>query len=207
MARSKPNTPSEVLGGQVDAARLQFERLQSKLEDAREQSRLAKRRRKEAKQAARRARKAVKRAKAELAEAEGILRQAEAKLAIATKRPARERAKTSRGSKVLRAQSKPGQAVRPTGAKRRTAVPGQQKTTAIRSAKPAATRSKLAQPPRSEAATNKPPLTVPREFEDLRVAPAIPPKDTAEVPDIGSITTPTDAEPEEQEKEGDGPED
>ena len=99
------------LAGQVQAARVQLTRAQSKLEGAGEQARLAKRRRKEAKQAARRARKEFKRAKAEFAEAEKAVAEAEALLAQAEEQMA----------KAARLESQPTSRARP--GNRKTVAP------------------------------------------------------------------------------------
>jgi hypothetical protein len=106
MGITKPTTDGHKLVGQLQLARLQLTRAASRLEDVKEQARIAKRRRKEAKLAARLAKKRVKTAKAELADARAAMADAETRLAQAEKDGSRKRPKGRNGAQARVAQRK-----------------------------------------------------------------------------------------------------
>jgi len=110
MAKTKGTTEAQKLVGRLQLARIQLIKAESKLDGAKERSRLAKRRRKEAKLAARRAKKEVKAARTELAEAREAMAKAQMKLAQAGKRQLRNRTKARDGGQAQTVRPRPRRA-------------------------------------------------------------------------------------------------
>ena len=169
MNKSRPATGSQRLVSEIQLARIRLANVESSLDSAREQARVAKRRRKEAKQAARRARKQVKQAKADQQEAKQILLAAEEKLALASQRAAvaRRRAKAPKAAKATAAE--PGQRQKATPPRRSQPEPGPVEPVVV------------VQP---DVPGAEQPITIPRDFQTPPATTASLPEDRAPAPEI-----------------------
>lgn len=146
---------SQIPPGEVQLARLQFEKAGARLKSAKAHARLARRRRKEARQAARRAKKQAKQAKREFAEAQEALAQAEAKLVRSRKRTVRTKSRKATVRKTT-VSLKGKKAAGPTGSRL-------QRPSKPQTHQPAP--AKRASKTRSRVRKAAQPIAVPRDFE------------------------------------------